>query len=72
MFAESDDEENPDEDDDGEDVDREEEEDDDGDQRMGSSGIKGEGLDGQVRLQSSSFLNQLKVGILLQDFCSLS
>ena len=48
FFAESDDEENPDEDDDGEDVDREEEEDDDGDQRMGSSGIKGEGLDGQV------------------------
>ena len=48
---ESDEEENPDDDmydDDGEDGEKEGDEDDDGDTRMGSSGIRGEGLDGQV------------------------
>ena len=52
LFSESDEEENPDDDmydDDGE-KEGEEEEDEEGDQRMGSSGIRGDGLDGQVAI----------------------
>ncbi len=50
LFSESDEEENPDEDmyEDGDEKEGEEEGDEEGDQRMGSSGIRGDGLDGQV------------------------
>ena len=39
-------------DDDGEDGEKEGDEDEDGDTRMGSSGIRGEGLDGQVHFDN--------------------
>ncbi len=65
---ESDEEENPDDDmydDDGEDGEKEGDEDEDGDTRMGSSGIRGEGLDGQVNFVVLELLSHFLRGIQL-------